>query len=286
MARHTHLPRLAAGVLLLGGAALAAAAPPKDDEGARQRLEFLTRKADEFAFSAEKPADKKLAREKEPILRFSNPARGLLADGAIFVWLSGDRPAAVACLRIRPDGGFWREFTSLSDQPLRCERDGKVIWSPPTGGLARKPLPEAPEPAATPALRLAQARRLAERFTGDFRLAGDADRWEELRLLPQPIYRYTADKGTAEGAIFALAQSNDPEAIVILELNRPAPDAKPAWTYALARTSSQRMRVHLDGKEVWTTTGYWSGPRTKEDPYQEAPDGKFPATPATPPKGM
>jgi hypothetical protein len=288
MTRHRRLLRQVAGVacVLLGCAALPAADPPKDDEVVRQRQDFLARRADQFVVSTEKSKEKPLVREKEPILRFSNPARGLLADGAIYVWLVAERPAVVACLRIRPDGGVWREFTSLSDQPLKCERDGKVIWSPTTGGLAWKPLPEAPKPAATPALRLAQTRRLAERFSADFGM-GSTDRWEELRLLPQPIYRYTADKGTVEGAIFALAQSNDPEAIVLIELTRPAADATPTWSYAIARTSSQRMRARLDDKEVWSVNGYWSNPRSKEDPYQEAADGKFPdgAPAGPPPKG-
>jgi hypothetical protein len=280
-------PAAAIAVLLLGFAALAADDPPKDDESAKQRLAFMKGKADEFVVSTEKDSDKPLAREKEPVLRFSNPVRGKNTEGAIFVWLSGDRPAAVAALRINFDGAVWREFTSLSDQSLVCKRDGKTIWAPAASSLVKKPLPEAPEPAATPALRLLQMRRQAERFSADFDHLS-AGRWEDLRLLPQPIYRYTADKGAVEGAIFALAQGNDPEVLLILELTRPAADAKPTWSYALARMSSQPMRASLDGKEVWTVKGYWSNPRSKEDPYQEAADGKFPGTdPAGPaPKKM
>ena len=26
---------------------------------------------------------------------------------------------------------------------------------------------------------------------------------------------------------------------------------------------------------AWTVAGYWSNPRSPDDPYQEAPDGKF-----------
>jgi hypothetical protein len=276
MTCRTHLlaPAVAIASLLVGFAALAADDPPKDDEDAKQRLAFLKSKANEFVIAIEKDPDPPLVREKEPVLRFTNPTRGN-AVGAIFLWLAGERPAAVAALRIRPDGAVWREFTSLSEHSLVCKRDGKTIWAPTTGSLVKKPLPEAPEPAATPALRLVQMRRQAERFTADFdHLA--AGRWEDLRLLAQPIYRYTAEKGTVEGAIFALVQANDPEAIVILEVTRPAGDAKPTWTYALARMSSQPMRARLDGKEVWSVKGYWSNPRSKDDHYQEAADGKFP----------
>ena len=282
-----HLLRQAAAVavLLAGFAAFAADDPLKDDEGAKHRREHLTLKADGFVISTDKAPDKPLVREKEPVLRFTNPARGTNTEGAIFLWLSGERPAAVAAVRINPNGTVWREFTSLSDQSLVCKRDGKTIWAPATGGLVKKPLPEAPEPAATPALRLAQMRRQAERFSADFDHLS-AGRWEDLRLLPQPIYRYTVDKGAVEGAIFALAQANDPEALLIMELTRPSADAKPTWSYALARMSSQPMRARLDGKEVWTVKGYWSNPRSKEDHYQEAADGKLPAPAAPPPKKM
>jgi hypothetical protein len=234
----------------------------------------MKRKLDGFELTTEKAADKPLVRVKEPVLRYTNPARGVNADGAIFVWLAGDRPAAVGCLRVRPNGGVWREFTSLSDQALRCQRDGATVWSPAAGSFTKKPLPDGPKPAGTPALRLAQLRRQAERFAGDFAIA-TPDNWEALRRLPQPVYRYTADGGDTEGAIFALAQANDPEALVILELAK----SPPAWSYGVARTSSQRMRVRLDDKEVWTTKGYWSNPRSRNDPYQEATDGKYPEAP-------
>jgi hypothetical protein len=261
-----------AGIFLGSIAARGDAEDPKEDEFRRKQLEFMTERLDGFVLSTEKSPDKALPRTKEPVLRFSNPTRGN-AVGAIFLWLSGDRPVAVAALRIRPDGGFWREFTSLGEQPLVCKRGGKMIWSPQSG-VVRKPLPDAPKPAATPASRLVQMRRLAERFSVEFDHLS-AMRWEELRLLPQPIYRYTADKGAVEGAIFALAQSNDPEALLIVELKRP-PKGEPVWEYALARASSQRMRARLDDKDVWTVSGYWSNPRSRDDPYQEAPDGKFP----------
>jgi hypothetical protein len=276
MAPHAHLTRLAAAAagVLLGCAGLPAADDPKDDEGARRRLDFMRRRADEFVLAAEKAPDRPLDREKEPVLRYSNPARGGQSDAALFVWHVGGRPAAAASVRVAPDGAVWREFVTLTHQGLRCTRDGKAVWSPRAGGFAHKPLPDAPAPAATPALRLAQLRRQAERFSADFDHLS-AGRWEDLRLLTQPIYKYTADGGATEGAVFALAQANDPEALVVLEVARPA-GAPPAWTYALARMSSQPMRARLDGREVWSVGGYWSNPRSPDDPYQEAPAGRFP----------
>lgn len=282
------LVRLAAGaaIVLLNCIALPAADEPKNEEVVRQRLEFMTRKLDGFVLSTERSPDKRLVRTKEPVLRFSNPARTVLTDGAVFVWHSEGRPMAVCGLWIGAEGGVHREFTSLSDQPLQCVRDGKVVWSPRSGSFAVKPLPGAPKPVATPALRLAQMRRLAERFSGTFEVKS-ARGPEELRLMPQPLYRHTADKGVVEGAIFALAHANDPEVLVVLQLTSPALNA-PAWSYGLARMSTARLRVNLDEKEVWSVEPYWSNPRSPDDPYQEAGDGKFlgtdPMRPAA--KGM
>ena len=182
---------------------------------------------------------------------------------------------AAASLWVGGEGKVRREFTSLSDQPLQCRSDEKVLWAPSSGSFTMKPLPEGPKPAATPALRLAQMRKLAARFTGDF-LAWPAKEWEELRLMPQPLYRYSPNKGEVEGAIFALSQSNDPEVLLVLELVNQKGDAPPTWKYGLARMSSVKMRVRLDDKEVWSVKPYWSNPRAPEDPYQEAEDGTYP----------
>ena len=45
---------------------------------------------------------------------------------------------------------------------------------------------------------------------------------KELRLLPQPIFRYESD---ADGALFAFVQATDPEAVMTIDV-RPA-DAEP-----------------------------------------------------------
>ncbi|WP_162667414.1 hypothetical protein [Gemmata massiliana] len=235
----------------------------------------MARKLDEFVIATEKAPKQPLVREKTPVSRFSNPTRNVSTDGAIFVWLSGERPVAVGSLWIGDEGTVRREFASLSDQALQCRRNEKVVWAPKSDGFAMKPLPDAPKPATTPALRLAQMRKLAARYSGEFAVPTGKG-WEDLRLMPQPLYRYTTDKGAAEGAIFALAQANDPEMLVVLELASPKPGAPQTWSYGIARMSSAQMRVRLDDKEIWSVKAYWSNPRATEDPYQEAEDGKFP----------
>jgi hypothetical protein len=273
--RRTHLVAGFACALLLG-AGLTAADEPKPDDASKQRLEFMKAKLDEVAVATEKAPDRPLVRTREPVLRYSNAARSIVADAGIFLWTAGERPAAAATLWIGTDGKAAREFVTLTDQPLRCTRDGKTVWSPRADGFARKPLPDAPKPAGTAALRLTQMRRQAERFAGTFELRSTRGRPEELRLLPQPIYRYTADKGAVEGTLFALAHGNDPEVLLVLEMTTQPADP-PAWTYGIARMSSVWLKASLDKKGVWSADNYYDGPRTPETPYMEGVIGKFPA---------
>ena len=94
--------------------------------------------------------------------------------------------------------------------------------------------------------------------------------WEELRLLPQPIHRFADEEaGTLGGALFVLVQGNDPEILVLLEVLQPSGGDPPAWRYSLARVSSMQMKARLDGTEIWSAEGYWSQPRSVEDPYRE-----------------
>jgi hypothetical protein len=40
--------------------------------------------------------------------------------------------------------------------------------------------------------------------------------------------------------------------------------------------SSARMRLRIDGKEVWEVDYYWGNPRAATDPYAEAGEGRYP----------
>ena len=93
---------------------------------------------------------------------------------------------------------------------------------------------------------------------------------ESLRRLPQPLSRYSSEEaGIVDGAVFALSQGTDPEALLVIEAAEKdtGPDA---WRHTLARMSSQSMRFYLDEQEVWSVEGYWRNPRSKTDAYVEA----------------
>ena len=103
-------------------------------------------------------------------------------------------------------------------------------------------------------------RALARRFTARS-IDGNEKDWE-LRLLPQPLYRFSDEAGgILDGGLFAFVVSNDPEFFVLLEAIT-APQGEPQWRYSLARMSSRKHAVRLDGNEVWSVTNYYTEPRT------------------------
>ena len=79
-------------------------------------------------------------------------------------------------------------------------------------------------------------------------------RWE-LRLLPQPLYRYqSTDPEVLDGAVFSFVTSagTDPEILLIIEARRKPEAAGHSWQYALARFSDVNLWVRHKGVEVFT----------------------------------
>jgi hypothetical protein len=186
----------------------------------------------------------------------------------LFLWLRDGRPAALACIFSHPDEKLpgrrvMHELHALDREKLVVKRDSPNQWNP-QAGLARKELPDAPAPAATPGGRLLQMRKLATEFTG-FSVDRDAKRWE-LRMLPAPLYRYPEAKtGVVDGALFALISTagTDPEVLVLIEAKEEGGKLK--WEYACGRFSDWELRVSRKGAEVYSSVP------GKENPFHHDP---------------
>lgn len=269
--------------LLISGFAAARAVgqePESAKEERKARLEFIKAKAAEFELFADDDRDKPLKLHDEPLLRYSNPVSVSLSEGATFLWLDGTRPVAAAAWSIRTPGNAFREFASLTERPMSCQRKARVVWSPRTGGLLDQAFPGSPVPADTAARRLTQMRSLARQFVVE---SLRDDQSTELRLLTQPIYRFE-DKSRAvvEGGLFSFSEATDPEMLLLLEARRVTDSKEHQWRFTLARMTSRVLRVRLSDKEVWSVPGYWKGPRSPNDPYVEAPEGAY-SPPVDPP---
>ena len=96
-------------------------------------------------------------------------------------------------------------------------------------------------------------RTLTRDFSGSSRDREDR-RWD-LRLLPQPLYRYeSTDPDVLDGALFAYVTSagTDPEALLLFEARKPSPNDSAKWHYAIARFTDLQLSVRHKGDEVFT----------------------------------
>lgn len=199
----------------------------------------------------------------EPLITFENPVSQMW-DGLMFVWTDRGRPAAaIKCYYHSLNKRWGRTFVSLSPERIVMSSDGKKLWTPEKSGLSFAPLPDGPEPSGDHRRRLTQMRQIARRFTMvDHWGLKDPTDWQ-LRLLPTPLFRYTAPSlDVIDGAIFGYV-ANSPEALVLVETRKTAKGL--TWHYAVARFTRFEVKVSLDGKliaefprlEAWPPTGVY-----------------------------
>jgi hypothetical protein len=195
--------------------------------------------------------DKPLDLQREPILKWSNPDRGEV-HGYVFLWTREGRPLVVASLFkwFTPHTHMSHEFHSFAEGPLRGNFHGNPVWKAGEAGVRFIDLPGAAAPAAGDAQRLMQMKQLAKEFSG-VKTERDDGNVVELRLLPQPIYRYAAaSQDILTGGLFTLVHGTDPEIFVPIEA-RGKDAASARWQYAVARMTNSALRLRLRDKEVW-----------------------------------
>jgi hypothetical protein len=187
---------------------------------------------------------------QEPLLYFNNlPHR--IVNGSLWGWSAGGRPVTLCKVeqydRGRPDQTWLYCLASLSDKKIAVEfRDG-VSWSAKTAGVEMRDLPDGPAPAEDARGRLRQMKDLARRFSAtDFEPNGPGR--SQLRLLPQPVWRYSdAAGGTVDGAIFA---TEGVAAVYLVEL-RQKRGQRPKWHYGVTAMDAWAVSIKLYDKEVW-----------------------------------
>ncbi|HWB11243.1 MAG TPA: hypothetical protein VG826_18585 [Pirellulales bacterium] len=257
-------PRL----LLIFAAILAVVIPvaeaeeqPTQPVDSAERILELARKYEFFADADHKTP---LLLKPEPLLRYSNPVRGDVY-GNVFVWTWQGRPEIVgAIFDFRSEGKLDTGLHALSRPGIAGCRGGKEFWNPPAAGVVFRPVPRAPTPATTNTARRRQMGELARGFTVERnhpeQLTG------EMRLLPQPIYRYScASAKVVDGGLFVFAEATDPEAYLLLEAT-DGDDSQ--WRYALARMNIVEFRGRYQGEEVWHVDAVdWDTVFDQHEPY-------------------
>jgi hypothetical protein len=160
----------------------------------------------------------------------------------------------------------FHEFHILAEQPIApvALHSGRK-WAPKEG-LARHALPGAPKPSASAAARLSQMRRILRDCSAHM----EADGVWQLRLLPQPIHRYSNEKaGVVDGALvcYVWTRGTDPELLVLLEC-RPTQDGQLAWHWSPVRFTTRTVWIDRDNKEIWRSESHREpGSQTTTLPY-------------------
>jgi len=230
---------------------MAFAAEPEDQT--KQRIEALrslyaaTAAKYEFYHAGDKAQPLKLV--EKPVMKWTNEGDW---SGGVFIWTHAQRPAVVGCVMAGPaengNRAVFNEFHLLAEEPITASgQEGRFRWSP-AAGLKLHALPSAPPPAETPALRLAQMRELLREFSAHMRADSD---WE-LRLLPQPLYRYQPKEGAVvDGALFTFVwtKGTDPELILLIECRKTAGGL--AWFYAPVRFTYRELWLKHRDVEIW-----------------------------------
>jgi hypothetical protein len=192
----------------------------------------------------------RLKLQPEPVFTYANPAGGSRSHGAMFIWVRDGRPEILGAIWSWQSGetrSVVHSLHSLSLEPLTAFRNRDTFWAPAGPGIEPFPIPGAPEPAATPPLRLTQMRSIARDFSAAT-VRGKVER--QLQFRPQPVYRF--DKPTAErdGAVFVWFEDWDPELLMVIE-TRATPDG-PRWHAGFARFTNLPVAARHKDVEVWS----------------------------------
>lgn len=258
-------------------------AAPEDAKAKRERLHRIyLGEADGYAIFRDASRKEKVELKREPVYVWTNPVRGGEQDGEVYIWTCRGRAEVLGTFFSFPaigPRGLHHELHALSTTTLDVTRPGAHGWSPQGPGIQLAAVAGAQAPGRSAPQRLSQMRALTRDFAAD--TEDDKGRRWELRLLPQPLYRYeSTDPDVVDGAVFAFVTSagTDPEVLLVLEARKDAGETAPSWRYALGRFTDMKARVRHKGKEVFSVPLIpWDSTPITNAPYRIFGDRKIPA---------
>ena len=204
----------------------------------------------------------------DPLFRYSDELRGIL-DATLWCWQIEARPVALLKIeryeKLPHDKPWLYCIASLSSGLITAKWNSGQEFSSKAPGLEFRALSEAVMPADSKAARLTQLRQLARRFSATILRDPAENRRDEMRLLPQPLFRYAnPDVGLIDAALFGFtATGTNPDVLLAVEM-RGNDDV--SWHYGIARMTMEGLSVQLDGATVWTAA-FTSGARGPFDTW-------------------
>ena len=221
-----------------------------EEQKSEARMTFMQEAVARFDMQLPAPDSVTAKGVEKPLLRWVNP-HSSSRDGILTAFVADGRPAGMAQLAIYKGGNAVTEFHFTSESPFTFRRDGAQVWKSDKPTISFAKLTDARAPTDTGVRRLIQMRQIA----GEFEVWDDHG-WtktvrQQLRLLPQPVYRYE-DKSlnVVDGAVFVFALANDPEAVVLVEACEK--DGSHWWQYACSPVSIYALEAKRKDEVVWT----------------------------------
>jgi hypothetical protein len=218
---------------------------------AEKRYALFMKQAEQITLESG-AGNQRLALRNQPLQTFSSDGNTF---GSVFLWKTNDgRPGAIGTIGSLPiandDFGF-TELHWLLPEPMQQVTIGTIApkaWSVPENAILTQLIPGAPAPAATPQSRLVQMRSLARQFEAQMTNGGAR---HQLRLLPQPLYRYDDSSAEKDGGIFAYVWTigTDPE--LLLHIQSRHDGDRISWYYQPIRFTWRALELSHDHTEVW-----------------------------------
>lgn len=241
-------------------------APPTEKELADERMKFMKKSLSRFTIHVGEQEEPFTA--GDPCLRWTNPIDEAIAGVVAVYAYKGGRPAALGQLFL---GKEWvNEFTIIAESDVTIKRSGRLFWKPVEYVCKFAELPHSPRPADKPILRLAQMRAIAADFSATSHYRGDK---HDLRLLRQPIYRYSEKGKILDGALFAFVLGTDPDCGLLLEAYQDGKESR--YRYALAPITVFKLEARYKDREVWSVEGIYNR-AILSTPYTPEPGENLP----------
>jgi len=251
-----------AAILCMVAGAVAQEKPDTSDtdDAIRAWTAFYAERARGIVATEETDPPKTLTLHPNALLHYSNPVRPLSQHGSVHLWTDRGLPRVIGTVWSHEDEehpelrNLNYEFHSLSEAPLNATvENSSLVWAPRKSGLEWIELKGLPEPNKSRTLRLTQMRRIA----AGWRATGMKDEGD-LRLLPQPLYRYPENiEGPLDGAIFAFVLGTDPELFVVLEALAKTPGTTAGWRITPARLTGSPLTLMNDKEETLWSSPAW-----------------------------
>ena len=234
--------RTCLGVTLLLPTLVRGQEPTEEAQAARRAAMVL--RAGKLKLEFPGMSERILSLLKSPVLRTNDPTRSEV-DGALWLWLEGQRPVAALGITYYASGKWNYENVSLTDEALALGGRPTWVWQPKAAPRTWTALDDAVPEAA-------RARQLALRAVPRQFEVSEVRRGERfpLRLVGQPIYSYAdADAGVTDAALFTFSNGTNPEVLVQVEAREK--EGKRRWHVAFARLTAAEATVKLGDKELW-----------------------------------